>query len=533
VYTPVDCDDQDACTTDTCDPATGCVYTPVDCDDDDACTVDICNPATGCVYTPVDCDDQDACTTDSCDPATGCVYTPVDCDDDDACTTDTCDPATGCVYTPVDCDDEDACTTDTCDPAIGCVYTPVDCDDDDACTADTCDPATGCVYTPVVCDDGDVCNGLETCDPATGNCIPGTPLTCDDGDVCNGLETCDPVSGCQPGTPLECDDEDLCTTDTCDPLTGCVYTPVECDDGDPCTIDSCNPVTGCVNTPVDAEVTCPAEALQFTTESPATLLSVVLPEGGVYSGPGVTNGIFDPASVGVGTYVISYDYTYYGTECVKGCTFNIQVTEPPRPDLTLDKNAIQINETPALEYAAREGTEEDSPVVDDTFGYAFEYRKTYGLFSAQYELRTDMLEQITYEIVVTNTGNVTLLDVRVEDPQVGLSETIASLAPGASEIFTVVYTPSLTQEEVPLTAEDVTDVTPQPIINTATAVFVYEDNEETRSDTVTINLAVSSVDPCCGFNIFDALLSGLALVALYIVSLFTRLGEIITPINHP
>src|SRR5262245_25271285 len=51
---------------------------------------------------PVDCDDMNACTTDTCDPATGCVYTPVDCNDHNACTADTCDPAIGCVHTPRD-----------------------------------------------------------------------------------------------------------------------------------------------------------------------------------------------------------------------------------------------------------------------------------------------------------------------------------------------------------------------------------------------------------------------------------------------
>src|SRR5262245_50705980 len=31
---------------------------------------------------PVNCDDNNACTVDTCDPATGCIYTPVDCNDD-------------------------------------------------------------------------------------------------------------------------------------------------------------------------------------------------------------------------------------------------------------------------------------------------------------------------------------------------------------------------------------------------------------------------------------------------------------------
>ena len=29
-----------------------------------------------------------------------------------------------------------------------------------------------------VCDDGNACNGVEACDAATAQCVPGTPLDC-------------------------------------------------------------------------------------------------------------------------------------------------------------------------------------------------------------------------------------------------------------------------------------------------------------------------------------------------------------------
>ncbi|WP_289031667.1 pectinesterase family protein [uncultured Algoriphagus sp.] len=57
----------------------------------------------------------------------------------------------------------------------------------------------------------------------------------------------------------------------------------------------------------------------------------------------------------------------------------------------------------------------------------------------------DVLDgQVTYDITVTNTGNVTLFDIYVEDMQVGLMEVIAELAPGESEVFPVAVT--ITQE---------------------------------------------------------------------------------------
>jgi hypothetical protein len=79
---------------------------------------------------PVSCDDGDACTTDGCDPVTGCGQTPVVCDDGLFCNgMESCDPAGGCVPgAAVDCNDGIACTTDACDETL------------DACTH----AATGC-----------------------------------------------------------------------------------------------------------------------------------------------------------------------------------------------------------------------------------------------------------------------------------------------------------------------------------------------------------------------------------------------------
>jgi len=116
---------------DTCSASpTGCSTTPNNVQFTASTTL-----VSGCSGgTPLTCDDNSACTTDTCDTATGCVYTPITCNDNDACTTDTCDPATGCVYTPITCDDNNVCTTDTCDPASGCVYTPNDlCNNEEIC----------------------------------------------------------------------------------------------------------------------------------------------------------------------------------------------------------------------------------------------------------------------------------------------------------------------------------------------------------------------------------------------------------------
>ncbi|MCC5922119.1 MAG: DUF11 domain-containing protein, partial [Cyclobacteriaceae bacterium] len=80
---------------------------------------------------------------------------------------------------------------------------------------------------------------------------------------------------------------------------------------------------------------------------------------------------------------------------------------------------------------------------------------------------------ITYEIVVTNSGNVTLTNVEVVDPLTGLTETIASLAPGVSETITTTYT------------VDQDDLNAGQVDNTATATD-SDDTSVTADASVTV-----------------------------------------------
>ncbi|MCA1800588.1 MAG: DUF11 domain-containing protein, partial [Actinobacteria bacterium] len=74
---------------------------------------------------------------------------------------------------------------------------------------------------------------------------------------------------------------------------------------------------------------------------------------------------------------------------------------------------------------------------------------------------------IDYTIIVENTGNVTLSNINVTDPLTGLTTTIASLAPGASQTYNESYT--ITQA----------DLDNGSVINTATAA-----GEDTNGDPV-------------------------------------------------
>jgi hypothetical protein len=101
------------------------------------------------------CNDSNGCTTDSCDPESGCVFAnnTLPCDDGNACTAgDTCGSGICRPGASVVCNDGNLCTTDTCNPSSGCVFTNNTnaCDDGNACTAgDTCGGGTCNAGAPV------------------------------------------------------------------------------------------------------------------------------------------------------------------------------------------------------------------------------------------------------------------------------------------------------------------------------------------------------------------------------------------------
>jgi len=148
-----DCSDVVACTIDSCDEGNdACVNTADDpyCDNGLYCDgFETCDALLGCqAGTPVECDDYNECTTDSCNEGEGsCEYMPVA--DDTACAGGVCCGGTCMVpacLADVDCNDGDACTEDICfSPGTCSAF----CDNEEISTCgddDGCCPA-GCDYT--------------------------------------------------------------------------------------------------------------------------------------------------------------------------------------------------------------------------------------------------------------------------------------------------------------------------------------------------------------------------------------------------
>jgi hypothetical protein len=123
-------------------PANG----PEECDGGACCLSDCaarrcngtgaCVPGFLCCPAGANCSDGNPCTTDGCNPGTGCTHVANQdaCDDGNPCTVnDACSGGSCRPGAPLECDDGNPCTVDRCDPSHGCVSTL----DFDACPVAT------------------------------------------------------------------------------------------------------------------------------------------------------------------------------------------------------------------------------------------------------------------------------------------------------------------------------------------------------------------------------------------------------------
>jgi hypothetical protein len=289
----LNCNDNNACTTDSCNASTGCVNAVRGdgsaCSDGNACNgSETCQSGTCAAGTPPTCNDNNPCTSDSCNATSGCTFTNKangsscadgnQCNGGETCQAGACQPGTA-----PNCDDGKTCTADACDPAQGCTHAPVasctgcttasECNDDNPCTADACTGGT-CTNTVradgTACSDNLFCTVGETC--VAGVCGGGTAncqsqqtacktATCDEarracvteplpnGTTCGTADSCTAAPTCQYGACTAsaapgCDDQNPCTVDACDPAGGCTHTPVV--DGSSCADrDFCDGVESC------------------------------------------------------------------------------------------------------------------------------------------------------------------------------------------------------------------------------------------------------------------------------------------------
>ena len=130
-------DDGNTCTRDECDGAQATCQHPSRFDGSTCDDATVCNGRESCLAgicrssPPLDCNDLNSCTTDACNPVSGCGHTflpngaPCDdatlCNGRESCQGGACQPGQ-----PLDCADTGGgCTADTCSPTLGCQHTPI------------------------------------------------------------------------------------------------------------------------------------------------------------------------------------------------------------------------------------------------------------------------------------------------------------------------------------------------------------------------------------------------------------------------
>ena len=133
----------------------------------------------GCFSDAIVCNDNNACTANSCDAVTGCFYPNDDtlpCSDNNLCTQwDSCQAGACIGHDPIVCYAQDQChAAGTCDPANGMCDNP-----------GLPDGAT--------CSDGNVCTTADACQ--SGTCTGGAPMDCSVVDQCNIGTVCEPWAG--------------------------------------------------------------------------------------------------------------------------------------------------------------------------------------------------------------------------------------------------------------------------------------------------------------------------------------------------
>ncbi len=236
------CNDQNNCTTDSCDAATGnCLHAPQtgnQCNDGSPCTNNDTCAAGVCTGTAKTCDDGQPCTADSCNPLSGnCQHQNIQgCGG--ACKVATDCPTAANVCTPY------VCSAGLC--AISQATAGTTCSDGNPCTSgDSCFAGSCVSGLQKDCNDNNVCT-VDACSQQTGACTHQNlqfQAQCNDNNACTNNDHC--TNGVCGGNQKNCNDQNPCTTDSCNTTSGnCVFTPKNCNDNNACTTDSCNPQNG-------------------------------------------------------------------------------------------------------------------------------------------------------------------------------------------------------------------------------------------------------------------------------------------------
>jgi hypothetical protein len=138
---------------------------------------------------------------------------------------------------------------------------------------------------------------------------------------------------------------------------------------------------GCVN---DSTQTITVNDLPVVTFDPVPAVCIDaepftltggMPEGGTYSGTGVSDGTFDPAVAGLGTHDLTYTYED-ANGCINAAGQTVTVNPLPEPDLGADtticsSQSVELDATTAgaVSYLWQPGGQTTAQITVDTTGF--------------------------------------------------------------------------------------------------------------------------------------------------------------------
>ncbi|EGC36484.1 hypothetical protein DICPUDRAFT_97568 [Dictyostelium purpureum] len=125
-------EDENSCIANYCYDEFNCEPRDFNCSETypDVCKNQFCTPGLGCESFPVDCNDNNPCTSDSCSSSVGCINQDIPncarCSDTNSCVTiDPCIPVEChadnpdvCVMTPINCSTSDPCLLGRCENGV-------------------------------------------------------------------------------------------------------------------------------------------------------------------------------------------------------------------------------------------------------------------------------------------------------------------------------------------------------------------------------------------------------------------------------
>lgn len=158
-------------------------------------------------------------------------------------------------------------------------------------------------------------------------------------------------------------------------------------------------------------ISCPMDMEVNITDESFTLTGGI-PEGGTYTGTGVTDNVFDPAAAGEGNHTITYTYSFEGTDDLT-CDFTITVTDNSGIFNATNENIeVYPNPTNGLLHLNFESTEYRKIEILSLTGQII---KETSSDSDKTKLDLSELAEGTYFVRIKTEDNVSVIKINISE----------------------------------------------------------------------------------------------------------------------